>query len=129
MGLYHDESLNELRARLLICGFVSFGTLIGMSVVKDINNSKAATKNITAEENKESNTGIYEIGTHEVIINTSSEEFNNTINNISDGYELEKVEKIKNNEYDIYLINNEKVVVSEDNKCGIVIEDNKVKTK
>ena len=111
----------------ILCGTLGFAMGVGVShyaITRIVNNEIISSNNDLDE-----NSAIYEIGEHSVVTKSTKEELTNIVNNIPIGYDLEKIEKLENNEYDVYFINNTKVVVTEDNQFGIEIEDAKVKTK
>lgn len=119
--------IDSLKAMILISAI--FGIPLGLLKYNEYQNKLTIDETSLSGRNIDNNNGIYEIGQHSVVTKSTKEELKNTVNNIPSGYDLEKIEELENNEYDVYFINNTKVVVTEDNQFGIEIEDAKVKTK
>ena len=118
------RNLQRLMATFLLSATISIPFLLSYY----IDEYYLSSDNILSDDMLD-DTVIYGIGKHSVVTKSTKEELTNTVNNIPSGYDLEKIEELENNEYDVYFINNTKVVVTKDNQFGIEIEEAKVKTK
>lgn len=119
--------IDSLKGILIISAI--FGIPIGLLGYNELQNKLLSNKTTLSESNNDLNTEIYEIGQHSIVTKSTKKELTNTINNVPHEYDIDKIEKLDNNEYKVYFINNTKVVVKEDNQFGIEIENSKLKTK